>query len=154
MKLYRGIGGLAPLFPNVDTTWIWVHSLAPRPIYIWRKNLLFPLNRSLGEPQSRSERFGEDKITWSCRDLNLEFSSSYPSHCTGCATLGPLEDCFKMNSVCSKLLLGRWMLASWHLSFNILLWVSYSACVNRTHASWADLPGRRCVRLFHQSAHA
>jgi hypothetical protein len=125
MQLYRGIGGIAPLFPKDDTMWRWVHSLATWSTYLRQKNFLFPLNRSLGKPQSGSGHFGEDKISWSCRDLNPELSSPYPSHRTDCAVLDPLNDCFKINSVCSKLLLGRWILASWRLSFNIRLWETY-----------------------------
>jgi len=48
-------GGIVPFNLNPSTTWGWVVSLRPRPLY-----LRYPLNRRLGSPRSRCGRFGDN----------------------------------------------------------------------------------------------
>jgi hypothetical protein len=41
-------------FFDLNTRWRWVVSFTPQPLYPQLKNLLYPLDRRLGGPQSRS----------------------------------------------------------------------------------------------------
>jgi hypothetical protein len=54
-------GGIVPHILELGTRWRWVVSFTPRPLYPQGKSLWYPLNRSLGGPQSRSGRGGEEK---------------------------------------------------------------------------------------------
>jgi hypothetical protein len=56
-----GIGGVAPRILNLGTTWRWLISFTPRPLYPQGKSPWYPLDRRLGGPQSRSGRGGEEK---------------------------------------------------------------------------------------------
>jgi hypothetical protein len=89
MKLYRrleflmikikvlGSGVIAPRIFNLDATWRWVVSFTPRPLYSQRKNPWYPLDRRLGELQSRPGRCGEEK---NFQPLpGIEHGSSSPS---------------------------------------------------------------------------
>jgi hypothetical protein len=64
MKAYRrmGSGCTDPHFLDLGTSWRWVINFSPRPLYPQGKSHRYPLDRRLGGPQSRSERFGEEKI--------------------------------------------------------------------------------------------
>jgi hypothetical protein len=53
-------------------------SFTPRRLYPREKSSLYPLDRSLGESQSRSGRFGEEKILWLFSDSNSEPSVVEP----------------------------------------------------------------------------
>jgi hypothetical protein len=53
MKAYRG--------SDLDTIWRWVVSFTPWPLYPQGKSPLYPLDRKLGGPQSRSGRGDEEK---------------------------------------------------------------------------------------------
>jgi hypothetical protein len=43
------------------TRWKWMVSFTPRPLYPWKKSPLYPLDRRLGGPQSRSGRCGAER---------------------------------------------------------------------------------------------
>jgi hypothetical protein len=55
MKTYEGV-------LDLGTSWRWVVSFTPRPLYLRGKNPPYPFDRRLGGPQSRSGRYGEVKI--------------------------------------------------------------------------------------------
>jgi hypothetical protein len=57
MKTYWGSEGIAPRI-NLDARWKWMISFTLRPLYPGVKNILFPLDRTLDGPQSRSGRGG------------------------------------------------------------------------------------------------
>jgi hypothetical protein len=61
MKVYCGSGGLAPPILDLDTRWRLVVSFTPLPLYSEGKSHLYPVDRGLGGPQSRSGRGGEEK---------------------------------------------------------------------------------------------
>jgi hypothetical protein len=61
MKTYWGSRGIAPHILDLGTKWRSVVSFTPRPLYPQRKGPLYPLDRRLGGPQSRSGRGGEEK---------------------------------------------------------------------------------------------
>jgi hypothetical protein len=61
MKAY-GSGCIDPHFLDLGTTWRRVVNFGPRPLYPRGKSPRYPLDRRLGGPQSRSGRFGEEKI--------------------------------------------------------------------------------------------
>jgi hypothetical protein len=56
-----GSGGKLHSFFDLGTRWRWVVSFTPRPLYPQGKSPLYPLDRGLGGPQSRSGRGGEEK---------------------------------------------------------------------------------------------
>jgi hypothetical protein len=57
-----GSGCIEPHFLDLGTSWRWVVSFTPRPLYPWGKSPRYPLDRRLGVPQSRSGRRGEEEI--------------------------------------------------------------------------------------------
>jgi hypothetical protein len=61
MKTYWGVEVYLHAFFDFGTRWRWVVSFMPRPLHPQRKNPWYPLDRRLGEPQSRSGRGGEEK---------------------------------------------------------------------------------------------
>jgi hypothetical protein len=61
MKSYWGSRGIAPRILELGTRWRRVVSFKPRQLYPQRKSTWYPLDRRLGEPQSRSGRGGEEK---------------------------------------------------------------------------------------------
>jgi hypothetical protein len=82
MKTYWGSRGIAPRILDIGTRWRWVVSFTPWPLYPQGKSLLYPLDRRLGEPQSRSGRGGEEKNslpTAGNRTLEPQSSSPQPS---------------------------------------------------------------------------
>jgi len=46
---------------NLGDRWRWEFSFMPRPLYTQGKSPWYPLDRSLGWPQSRCRRGGEEK---------------------------------------------------------------------------------------------
>jgi hypothetical protein len=50
-------------FVDLGTKWRWVVTFTPRPLYPQRNSPWYPLDRSLGGPQSRSGCGGEEKIS-------------------------------------------------------------------------------------------
>jgi hypothetical protein len=48
MKAYWGSGGISPCILNFGTTWRWVVSFMPQPIYPQGKSPWYPLDRRLG----------------------------------------------------------------------------------------------------------
>jgi hypothetical protein len=56
MKTFWGSGCIAPRILDLGTRWRWVVSFTPRPLYPQGKSHWYPLDRKLGEPQSRSGR--------------------------------------------------------------------------------------------------
>jgi hypothetical protein len=75
-------GGIAPRILNLGTRWTWVASFTPRPLYTQGKSPWYPLDRSLGGPQSRSGRGGEEKNSQPLPGIEPLSSS----HCTDWAT--------------------------------------------------------------------
>jgi hypothetical protein len=63
MKAY-GSGCIGPHFLDLFTSWRWVVKITPRPLYPWERATRYPLDKRLGEPRSRSVRFGEEKILY------------------------------------------------------------------------------------------
>jgi hypothetical protein len=61
MKTYWGSGGIAPPILGLVTECMWMVSFTPRPIYPQGKIPLYPLDRRLSGPQSRSGHGGEEK---------------------------------------------------------------------------------------------
>jgi hypothetical protein len=57
-----GGGCIDPHFLHLGTSWRWVVKFTPRPLYPRGKSPRYPLDRRLGGLQSRSGRFGEEKI--------------------------------------------------------------------------------------------
>jgi hypothetical protein len=58
-----GSGGTAPCILNLGTRWKWMVSFTPQPLYPRRKNPWNPLDKWLGELQSRCWRSGEDETS-------------------------------------------------------------------------------------------
>jgi hypothetical protein len=56
MKKYWGSGGIAQRILDLGARWNWVVSFTPRSLYSQGKSPRYPLDRSLGGPQSRSGR--------------------------------------------------------------------------------------------------
>jgi hypothetical protein len=61
MKAYWGIRGIIPRIFDIDTTWRWVVSFTPRPLYCQRKSPRCPLCGRLSGPRNRSGSGGEEK---------------------------------------------------------------------------------------------
>jgi hypothetical protein len=61
MKAYWRSGGIAPRSLDLGTGCRWVVSFIPWPLHPQRKSPYYPLDRSLGGPQSRWGRGGEEK---------------------------------------------------------------------------------------------
>jgi hypothetical protein len=61
MKMYWVRGGTAPRILDLGARWRWMVSFTPRPLYSQGKSSQNPLDRRVGEPQSRSGRGGEEK---------------------------------------------------------------------------------------------
>jgi hypothetical protein len=61
MKIYWGIGDIAPLILWRRHRWRWVVSFTPRLLYPQGKNPWYPLDRRLGGPQIPSGRGSEEK---------------------------------------------------------------------------------------------
>jgi hypothetical protein len=61
MKTYWESGDIAPRILDIGTRWRLVVSFTLRPLYPQGKSSRCPLDRRLGEPQSRSGRGGEEK---------------------------------------------------------------------------------------------
>jgi hypothetical protein len=57
-----GCGCIDPHFLDLGTSWRWVVSFTPRPLYPQGNSPRYPLDRRLDGPQSWSGRRGEDKI--------------------------------------------------------------------------------------------
>jgi hypothetical protein len=57
-----GSGCIDPHFLDLGTSWRWVVSLTPQPLYPRGKSPRYPLDRRLGGPQSQSGKFEEEKI--------------------------------------------------------------------------------------------
>jgi len=51
------VGGIAPRILDFGTKWRLVINFTPRPLYLQGKSLLYPLDRRLGGPQSRSNEY-------------------------------------------------------------------------------------------------
>jgi hypothetical protein len=55
-------GSTDPHLPDLGTSWRWVVSFTPRPLYLRGKSPRYPLDRRLGGYQNLSERRGEERI--------------------------------------------------------------------------------------------
>jgi len=69
IKAYRGSRGTAPLIFNLVITWR-ISSYFTICRFIIKKEPRYSFNRRLRGPQSRYERFGQNKIYCACRDSN------------------------------------------------------------------------------------
>jgi hypothetical protein len=58
---HEDVSGSRGLF-DLGSTWRWVFSFTPRPLYPRGKSPRYPLDRGLGEPQKSSGRYGEEQI--------------------------------------------------------------------------------------------
>jgi len=89
MKKYCGSRGIAPCILNLGIRWGWVVSFTPRPLYPQGNSPWYTLDRSLGRPQSRSWRGGEEKQIPSLPLPGIEYRLSIPelSHYTAWAIL-------------------------------------------------------------------
>jgi hypothetical protein len=76
MKAYWGIGGIAPHILDLGT------SLTPRPLYPQGKSPLYPLDRRLGGPQSRSGSGGEEKNSQPLPRIELPIIQPVAQRCT------------------------------------------------------------------------
>jgi hypothetical protein len=61
MKTGSGSGGITSRILDLGTRWRWMVSFTPRPLYRQGESPLYPLDRSLDEPQSSSGCGGEEK---------------------------------------------------------------------------------------------
>jgi hypothetical protein len=75
MKTYWGSGDPVLCILNLGTRWEWVVSFMPWQLYIWGKNLWYPLDRRLGGPQCQSGHCGK-KIPFPCWESNLSCPAS------------------------------------------------------------------------------
>jgi hypothetical protein len=78
---HEGVWGswcIDPLFLDLDTSWRWLVSFTPLPLYSRGKSLRYPLDRRLGGPQSRSGRSGEEKILHPTKTRNSDPSVVQP----------------------------------------------------------------------------
>jgi hypothetical protein len=75
-----GSGYIDPRFLGLGTSWRWVVSFTPLPLYLRGKSPRYPLDRRLGGPQSRYGRRGEEKILdpTGTRTPNPRSSSPWP----------------------------------------------------------------------------
>jgi hypothetical protein len=65
VKLFEGVWGsgcIDPYFLDLRTSWRWVVSFTPLPLYPQGKSSRYPLDRRLDGPQSRPELRGKEKI--------------------------------------------------------------------------------------------
>jgi hypothetical protein len=62
MKTYGGVDVIDPHFLDPGTSWRWVVSFAPLPLYLRGNSPRYPLYKRLAGPQSRSEWRGEEKL--------------------------------------------------------------------------------------------
>jgi hypothetical protein len=65
-----GSGGIPWCILNLGASWRWVASFTPRPLYPRGKNFRYPLDRRMGESQSRYGRGGKEKNSYSGRESN------------------------------------------------------------------------------------
>jgi hypothetical protein len=86
-----GSGCIDVYFLGLVTSWRWVVSFTPRPLYPRGRSPLYPLDRRLGGPQSRSGRHGEVKILESTGTRTSTPRSSCPSPVTIPTTLSRLH---------------------------------------------------------------
>jgi hypothetical protein len=63
-------GCIDPYFLKLSTSWRWVVSFTPRPLYLRGRSPRYPLDKRLGGPQSRSGRRGDpargQSVYWLC----------------------------------------------------------------------------------------
>jgi hypothetical protein len=81
-----GSGGVAPRTLDFGIRWRWVVSFTPRPLYRQVKSPWYPLNRSLGGPQSRSRCGGEEKHSQSLPRLESLIIQRYTIELSGLLT--------------------------------------------------------------------
>jgi hypothetical protein len=80
-----GSGCIDPRFLDLGTSWRWMVSFTPRPLYLRGKSPRYPLDSWLGGPKNRPRRRGEN--SWLYRECNSDPSVVQPvaSLYTDCA---------------------------------------------------------------------
>jgi hypothetical protein len=61
LYIYKKETSITPFILNLGTRWRWLVNLTPRPLYP-RKELLHPLNRRLGGPESQPGGFRDERM--------------------------------------------------------------------------------------------
>jgi hypothetical protein len=84
-----GSGCIDPHFLDFGTSWRWAVSFTPNPLQPWGNSHQYPLDRRLGERQSRSGQLGE--YSWTYQGLISDPLGVQPiaSRYTGYATEAP-----------------------------------------------------------------
>jgi hypothetical protein len=93
-----GSGCIGPYYFDLGTSWRWMVSFAPLPLYLRGKSPRYPLDRRLGGPQSQPGRRPY-------RDSKSDPSVIHPvgSPYTDYATLAPLDSLVEANNVLTVL---------------------------------------------------
>jgi hypothetical protein len=108
-----GSGCIDPCFLDLDTSWRWVVSFTPRPLYPRERAPWYTLYRRLGRPQSWSGWHGEVKIF-------------YP---TGARTLTSQSSLLDGESACSNVCTFRWTYTiAWMRCEHVSQWLT---CISR-----------------------
>jgi hypothetical protein len=81
-KAYWGRAGTAPRILDLGTRWRQVVNFTPRPLYPQGKSLWCPLDRRLGEPQSRSGHGGKEKNSQPLPGFELPIIQLVAQRCT------------------------------------------------------------------------
>jgi hypothetical protein len=76
--MYCGSGGIDPCFLDLGTSWRWAVSFTTRPLYTWGNSPLYPLDRRLCGPQSRSGQHGEMTLVYPPISQWMHSNSSTP----------------------------------------------------------------------------
>jgi hypothetical protein len=87
MKTYGGGGCIIPRFLDLSTSWRWVVSFTPQPLYSRGKSPRYKLDAMLIGPQTGVDDMESDH-SWSYKDLNSDLSVVQPvaSHYTEYST--------------------------------------------------------------------
>jgi hypothetical protein len=98
-KTYWRNGGIALCILNLGTTWRWVVSFMPRPLYPQGKSPWYPLDRRLGGSQSRSGGVDEEK---ECHHDPCQKSNPGRPACSLVSTLSELLGCYEFSDFITR----------------------------------------------------
>jgi hypothetical protein len=97
MKTYIwGSGCTVPCFLDLGTSWRWVVSFMPQPLYPRGKSSQYPLDRRLSGPQSQTWRW-ENSWPYRHSDSNPSVIQPLASHYTNCANLASINNTVTAN---------------------------------------------------------